>query len=67
MALSAGTRHRPTRPGRPSASQVVNLTTPESHLAPRAVIVNPEKHRAAQNLSLIAAVLLTRGIAPINK
>jgi hypothetical protein len=36
-------------------------------LAPRAVIVNPEKRRAAQNLSLIAAVLLTRGIAQINK
>jgi hypothetical protein len=37
------------------------------HLASRAVIVNPEKRRAAQNLSLFAAVLLVRGIAPINK
>jgi len=37
------------------------------HLASRAVIVNPEKRRAAQSLSLIAAVLLIRGIAQINK
>ena len=37
------------------------------HLASRAVIVNPEKRRAAQNLSLVAAVLLLRGIAQINK
>jgi hypothetical protein len=31
------------------------------------VIVKPEKHRYAQSLSLTAAVLLVRGIAPINK
>jgi len=37
------------------------------HLATRAIIVNPEKRRGAQNLSLLAAVLLIRGIAQINK
>jgi hypothetical protein len=40
------------RPGRPLAS--------------RAVIVNPEKRRAAQSLSLLAAVLLVCGIAQTN-
>jgi hypothetical protein len=41
-------------------------TLQEDILAPRAVIVNPEKRRAAQSLSLVAAVLLFRGIAQIN-
>ena len=40
---------------------------PGRHLAPRAVIVNPEKRRAAQTLSLLAAVLLDCNIAQINK
>jgi hypothetical protein len=40
---------------------------PGRHLASRAVIVSPEKRRSAQNLSLLAAVLLIRGIAQINK
>jgi hypothetical protein len=31
------------------------------------VIVKPEKRRCAQSLSLLAAVLLIRGIAQINK
>jgi len=61
--LKAGTRF-----GGPRRTQ----STPQDgttgrHLASRAVIVNPEKRRAAQNLALIAAVLLIRGIAQINK
>jgi hypothetical protein len=39
---------------------------PGRHLASRPVIVNPEKRRCAQNLSLLAAVLLIRNIAQIN-
>jgi hypothetical protein len=39
---------------------------PGRHLASRAVIVNPEKRRAAQSLSLIAAVLQVCNIAQIN-
>jgi hypothetical protein len=37
-----------------------------SHLATRPVIVKPEKRRAAQNLTLLAAVVLVCSIAQIN-
>jgi len=42
------------------------VTAPGRSLAARAVIVNPEKRRCAQSLSLVAAVLPVCNIAQIN-
>jgi hypothetical protein len=52
--------------GRPQLSDQLPKNAPGIRLASRAVIVNPESRRSAQNLSLFAAVLLVCNIAEIN-
>jgi len=65
VSVRCGRRDRVRAPRRTQSTPQDGTTG--RHLASRAVIVNPEKRRAAQNLSLVAAVLLVRGIAQINK